>query len=142
MPDLTRDDDAKTHLLEAARRIAVVGASADQSRESNRIFRYLRNHGYDALPVTPKPDEVAGVAPVADLEAAAAHWEGGIDIVDVFRRPDAAMDVVKAAIAAGAKAVWFQLGTDHPDAVAKALEAGLDVVADQCIYLEHKRLIG
>jgi uncharacterized protein len=141
MPDLSHDDDAKTHLLETVRRIAVVGASADSSRDSNRIFRYLRSHDYDALPVTPKPDEVAGVEPVPDLDAAKAHWDDSIDIVDVFRRPDAAGEVVDAAIAAGAKAVWFQLGTDHPDAVAKALAAGLDVVADQCIYLEHKRLI-
>lgn len=140
MPDLTHDEEGKKRLLAKAERIAVVGASPDPSRPSHRIFEYLRDRGYDALPVTPKPDPVLGVPPVSDLKAAAGKWSDPIDIVDIFRNRDATLGVVEEAIAAGAKAVWFQLTTDHPDAVQAALDAGLDVVADQCIMVEHRRL--
>ncbi len=142
MPDISDDDEAKTRLLQEADRIAVVGASSKQDRDSNRIFRYLRVHHYDAIPVNPTEDEVDGVKAVEDLEGAKEAWRDGIQIVDVFRNKDAAPAVAKAAVDAGAQAIWFQFDTDHPDAVKAALDAGLTVVADRCIYQEHKRLIG
>lgn len=142
MPDLTDDDDATRRLLQDSRRIAVYGASPDPGRTSNQIFAMLQRAGYDVLPVTPKPDSVHGVAPVPDLAAAAAHWAdaGGIDMVDVFRRKEFTPEVAQQAVAAGARSIWFQLDTDHPDAVRIALDAGLDVVADRCIKVEHRRL--
>lgn len=141
--DITRDDDAKAQLLKKAKRIAVVGASANPDKTSHRIFGYLKERGYDVLPVTPKPDPVHGIDPVPDLAAAAEHWreDGGIDIVDVFRRREHTPGVAKEAAGAGAKALWLQLELDHPDAVATALEAGMDVVADKCIFVEHRRLV-
>lgn len=143
MPDLTGDDDATADLLRRSRRIAVYGASADPMRTSNDIFGYLLGAGYELLPVTPKVEPVHGVEPVPDLAAAAATWarDGGIDIVNVFRRKAFTPEVAQQAVAAHAKAIWFQLDTDHPDAVRAALEAGLDVIADECIKVEHRRLV-
>ena len=141
MPDLTHDDAAMTRLLDEAHRIAVYGASPLPTRTSNRIFHYLQAAGYDALPVTPKAEAVHGVDPVPDLAAAAAHWSDGIDIVDVFRRKEFTPEVAEQAVAVGARAIWFQLDTDHPEAVRIALDAGLDVVADRCIKVEHARLL-
>lgn len=142
MPDISDDDAAKSRLLQDTDRIAVVGASNKRERDSNRIFRYLLAHHYDALPVNPTVDEIDGVQAVKDLEGAKDAWEDSIDIVDVFRNKDAAPGVAQAAIDAGAKAIWFQFDTDHPDAVQAALDAGLTVVADRCIYQEHRRLLG
>lgn len=144
MPDLTGDDTATKDLLGRTRRIAVYGASADPSRTSNSIFGYLLRAGYELLPVTPKPESVHGVAPVPTLDAAAQQWRdaGGIDMVDVFRRKAFTPDVAREAAAAGAKAIWFQLDTDHPEAVRIALDAGLEVIADECIKVEHRRLVG
>ncbi len=143
MPDITNDTAKTKDLLERTRRIAVYGASADPTRTSNRIFGYLQRAGYEVLPVTPKPDPVHGIEPVPDLAAAAAQWAdaGGIDMVDVFRRREFTPEVAEQAVAAGARSIWFQLGTDHPDAIRIAEEAGLEVVADRCIMVEHRALL-
>ncbi|MGB0651971.1 MAG: CoA-binding protein [Thermoplasmatota archaeon] len=143
MPVLTSDADISA-LLGRVRRIAVVGASDNPDRASYRVFGFLRDQGYDVLPVNPVKDEVQGVACVPDLAAAAAHWEaqgkGGIDLVDVFRRPDVVEPVVADAVAAGAKAIWFQLGVVNEAAIAAADAAGLDVVVDRCPAIEIPRL--
>ncbi|MFO1536171.1 MAG: CoA-binding protein [Thermoplasmatota archaeon] len=139
MPDITHDDAAVRRLLSGKPRIAVVGASPNPARDSHRIFVYLARHGYPVTPVNPTTPEVEGVPTVPDLKAAAA--QGPIDIVDVFRAADQVGPVVDEAIAVGARAVWFQLGVVNPPAIAKAVEAGLAVVVDRCIKVEHARLL-
>jgi predicted CoA-binding protein len=137
VPDITHDDRAVEALLRRKPRIAMVGASDNPARDSNRVFLYMRRHGYDVLPVNPTTPAVDGVATVPDL--AAALGKGPVDLVDVFRAPDQVGPVVDAAIAAKAKAIWFQLGVVNEPAIRKALEAGMEVVVDRCIKIEHAR---
>jgi len=142
VPDITHDDAAVKRLLSNKPRIAMVGASDNPARDSNSVFAYLLRHGYDVLPVNPVVKSVHGVAAVPDLAAAAKHWgDKRIDIVDVFRASDQAPYVVDSAVGVNAKAVWFQLGVVNQDAIAKAVEKGLDVVVDRCIKIEHARLL-
>lgn len=137
VPDITHDDAAVRRLLERKPRIAMVGASDNPARDSNRVFAYLQRHGYDVLPVNPVAPEVHGVRSVPDLDAAAKA--GYVDLVDVFRAADQVGPIVDAAIRLKAKAIWFQLGVVNPPAIQKAVDAGLDVVVDRCIKIEHAR---
>jgi uncharacterized protein len=138
MPDITNDDAAVKALLARKPRIAMVGASDNPARDSNRVFLYMQRHGYTQVPVNPMTPEVAGVKTAPDLQAAAKM--GPVELVDVFRAPDQVVPVVEAAIAVQAKAIWFQLGVVNQDAIRKALAAGMDVVVDRCIKIEHARL--
>ena len=139
MPDITNDDAAVRRLLSGKPRIAMVGASDNPARDSNRVWRYMASHGYTQVPVNPVTPAVEGVPTVPDLAAAAKL--GPIDIVDVFRAADQVGPVVDAAIAVKAKAIWFQLGVVNPEAIEKAKQAGLQVVVDRCIKIEHGRLL-
>lgn len=139
MPDITHDDVAVRQLLASQPRIAMVGASDNPARDSNRVFRYMANHGYQQIPVNPVTPAVEGIPTVPDLAAAAKL--GPIDIVDVFRAPDQVGPIVDAAIAVKAKSIWFQLGVVNPEAIEKAKRAGLQVVVDRCIKIEHARLL-
>jgi predicted CoA-binding protein len=138
VPDISNDDRAMEALLRRRPRIQMVGASDNPARDSNRVFLYMQRHGYDVVPVNPTIPAVAGVATAPDLAAAGA--KGGLDLVDVFRAPDQVGPVVDAAIAGKAKSIWFQLGVVNPPAIQKALDAGLEVVVDRCIKIEHARL--
>lgn len=141
MPDLSSDEQAIIDLLGRTRRIAMVGASNNPARPSHGVFRFLREQGFDVLPVTPKPEPVHGIDPVPDLAAAKEHFAPDpIDLVDVFRNPDAVPGVVEEAIAAGAGAIWFQLGVVNEAGIRRALEAGMDVVVDRCPAIEMPRL--
>jgi predicted CoA-binding protein len=139
VPDITLDDDAVRRLLAGKPRIAMVGASDNPARDSNRVWRYMASHGYTQVPVNPVTPSVEGVPTVPDLAAAARL--GPVDLVDVFRAPDQVGPVVDAAIAVKAKAIWFQLGVVNPEAIEKAKRAGLQVVVDRCIKIEHGRLL-
>src|SRR5688572_18774418 len=116
----------------------MVGASDNPARDSNRVWKYMAAHGYKQVPVNPVTPAVEGVPTVPDLAAAAK--QGPIDIVDVFRAPDQVGPVVDAAIAVKARSIWFQLGVVNPQAIEKAKKAGLEVVVDRCIKIEHARL--
>jgi uncharacterized protein len=125
-------------ILERARSIALVGISANPLRSSNFVATYLVKTPYTVYAVNPMYEEVLGVRcypSLADLPEAP-------DIVDAFRRTEELPSVVDDAIAVGAKAVWFQLGLRHDEAAAKAVEAGLDVVQDRCLKIEHARFAG
>ena len=129
-------------ILRDARTIAVVGASPKPWRPSHDVMRYLLEQGYRVIPVRPRDcDEVLGVPCVASL----AEIEEPIDVVDVFRRPDAAPDVAREAVAARAKALWLQLGISYGEARRIAPETGLDYVENACtkvvhrVYLERSR---
>jgi predicted CoA-binding protein len=135
------DGELAQQLLREAKTIAVVGITSDTARASFASYgvaKYLIDAGYDVYLVNPAEvqDELLG-RPVYDrLQDVPAE----IDIVDVFRRPEAIPEVVEEAIAAGAKAVWTQLEIVNEDAAQRAREAGLAVVMDRCTRVEHGRL--
>jgi len=131
------DDDAIRKILTEARTIAVVGASVKPWRDSNSIMQFLIDVGYKVFPVNPKYSEVLGISCVPDL----SQVPKGIDIVDVFRRPEALGSIVEEAIAVGAKTLWLQLGVVDELAAKKAEQAGMKVIMDHCIRVDHRRLI-
>ncbi|KAA3643595.1 MAG: CoA-binding protein [Chloroflexi bacterium] len=124
-------------ILKKARVIAVVGHSDKPYRTSYQIAQYLRNVDYKVYPVNPMVQSIAGEKSYASL----AEIPEEIDIVDVFRRSEHLQGVVDDAIAVGAKAVWSQLGVVDQQAARTAEEAGLDMVMDLCIKVEHARLL-
>ena len=127
-------------LLNDSRRIAVVGISAEWHRPSYFVGKYLLEHGYTMIPVNPKYREVLGQPCYPSLTAARAA--GSIDIVDCFRKAEDIGPLAEEAIAIGAKALWMQLGVVNHAAAEKARDAGLDVVMDRCVKIEHGRLFG
>ena len=134
---LTRDEDI-AELLTNARTIAVIGASDRPERPSYGVMKALQDHGYRVLPVYPQitGEHVLGEFVWREL----AQIGVPIDIVDIFRRPDAADEAVEQAIFVGAKAVWMQIGVINQEAAARAEEAGLKVVMDRCPKIEIPRL--
>jgi len=134
---LTRDEDI-AELLTNARNIAMIGASDRPDRPSNGVMRFLQDHGYRVFPVNPQitGEHVHGEFVWREL----AQIGEPIDIVDIFRRSDAAGEAVDQAIFAGAKAVWMQLGVIDEAAAERADAAGLKVVMDHCIKIEIMRL--
>ena len=134
---LTRDEDI-AELLTNARTIAVVGASDRPGRPSYGVMRFLQDHGYRVLPVNPQitGEHVLGEFVWREL----AQIGVPIDIVDIFRRPEAAGEAVDQAIFVGAKAVWMQLGVINEAAAERAEAAGLTVVMDRCPAIEIPRL--
>ena len=129
-------------LLDRSRSVAMVGASPTHTRPSYFVFSYLRTRGrLDVTPINPVITEIDGVRAYPTLSAYAAE-HGAPDIVDVFRKPEDAPQVARDAIAAGAKAIWFQYGVINSEAIRIADEAGLDVVVDRCIKVESARFDG
>jgi uncharacterized protein len=125
-------------ILREAKTIAVVGASPRPSRPSHGVMRYLLEHGYRAIPVRPLDcDDVLGVPCVASL----ADIDEPLDLVDVFRRPEFCPGVAREAVAAGAKALWLQLGIVSPEAREIATAGGLDYVEDECTAIVHRRAV-
>lgn len=132
--------DPIVDILKRYRTVAVVGLSSDPARASNHVGEYIKAAGYRMIPVNPNEREVFGEKSYADLASAAvAVAPTKIEIVDIFRRPENIPPVVDSAISIGAKVIWMQLGIEHPEAAAKALSAGLIVISDACLFVEHKR---
>lgn len=134
-------------LLHRSHTIAVVGLSPQAERPSHRVAQYLQQRGYRVLPVNPMAagQLILGQPCHASLEQAAAALaaEGlRLDIVDVFRQSAEVPPLVEAAIALGAAALWLQIGVTHAEAEARAAAAGLQVVSDRCLKIEHQRLLG
>jgi uncharacterized protein len=132
------DTDAElARLLREARTIAVVGLSANASRDSHRVARYLQDRGYEIIPVNPGLEEVLGVPAVANLAAIGRS----VDIVNVFRRKEFLPAIAAEAVRTGARTLWMQFDTVHDLAVATADRGGMNVVSDRCIMVEHRRLL-
>jgi len=131
----------RRELLARSHMIAMVGASANPLRPSYFVFRYLRTHGFDVRPVNPSYADVDGVPCFPDLAAYKAKF-GAPDVVDVFRKPSETPQVARDAVAVGSKAIWFQYGVINSDAIRIADDAGLDVVVDCCMKVEHGRFDG
>jgi predicted CoA-binding protein len=128
-------------LLDRSRTVYIVGASANHVRPSYFIYRYLSTHGFEVYPVNPKYPDIDGDRCYPTL-AACASEHGPPDIVDVFRRAEEVVEIARDAIAVRAKAIWFQYGIINMEAIRLADEAGLDVVYDRCMKVEHARFAG
>jgi len=131
-------DDTIKHLLKEVRRIAVVGLSDKPDRPSYRVARYLREVGYEILPVNPRLSHWEGIPAAPSLTAIT----GPIDLIDIFRKPNEVEPVVKEALAKGCRVFWLQLGIRNDAAVAPLIDRGITVVQDLCLKIEHQRLFG
>jgi predicted CoA-binding protein len=127
----------EAEILRKYRTIAVVGLSSDEARESLGVAAYMQAAGYRIVPVNPAETEVLGEKAYPTVVSIPAT----VEIVNVFRRPEAVPGVVDDAIAAGAKAIWMQEGIVNEEAAATARAAGLAVVMDRCIRTEHRRML-
>lgn len=127
-------------LLKGVRTVAVVGASNTPGKPSHRVTFYLMHAGFEVYPVNPTLKELGGRPAYPDLRSIPAGIR--IDVVDIFRKPDAVMPIIEEAIAIGAGAVWMQEGIVNEEAAATALAAGLKVVMDHCIMKEHRMMRG
>ena len=125
-------------VLALGKRVAMVGLSGNTSRPSHFVAIYLKSRGYEVIPVNPKEKEILGQKSYASLK----EIPDKIDIVDIFRDPAAVPPIVEEAIAIGAKAVWMQLGIVNQQAADRAKAAGLEVVMDRCMKIEHARFFG
>ena len=124
--------------LSGARTVAIVGLSKDPLRPSNFIGFYLKRHGYRVVPVNPREQEILGEKSYPSL----TDIPFPVDIVDVFRRPDAVPDIAREAVAIKAKVLWLQFGVISPEGAKIATDGGLDVVMDRCMKVEHARHLG
>ncbi|MGD1148487.1 MAG: CoA-binding protein [Thermoanaerobaculaceae bacterium] len=124
-------------ILATSRTVAVVGLSDKPDRDSYRVADYLRRNGYRIIPVNPAVGKILGETSYPDLASIPADLT--IDVVDVFRKPDFVPAVVEVSIARRARAVWMQLGIVHNAAAERARAAGIAVVMDRCIKVEHAR---
>ena len=137
LPLSNADEGEIDEILASARTIAVVGLSDKPDRESHMVARYLQANGYRVIPVNPAVAEVLGERSYPDLVSIPP--EIAIDVVDIFRKPEFIPAIVDAAIARGARVVWMQLGLADNAAAQRARAAGLEVVMDRCMKVEHAR---
>jgi len=129
--------DPILEILKKYKTIAVVGLSSNPARASYGVTEYMQRVGYRIIPVNPNEREVLGEKCYARLEDVPEE----IEIVDVFRRTEKVPAVVESAIKVGAKVVWMQLGIENAEAAEKARAAGLMVVEDACVLVEHRRRV-
>ncbi len=123
-------------ILTGFRRVAVVGLSPKADRPSYGVASYLKDHGFEIIPVNPSAIEILGLKSYPDLRSI----PGPVEIVDIFRRSEDVGPIVDDAITIGAKAVWMQDGVMNEEAAKKAREAGLKLVMNECMMREHRRL--
>jgi predicted CoA-binding protein len=128
----------RRRILERYRRIAMVGLSSNPFRPSHFAAVYLIAEGYDVTPVNPREREVLGRQCYPTL----MEVPDPIEVVDIFREPAAVPEIVEQAITRKAKLIWMQLGVIHEQAAQRALDAGLEVVMDRCMKIEHARFFG
>jgi uncharacterized protein len=127
--------DPITQILREFKTIAVVGLSSNPARPSNHVAQYLQSVGYRIIPVNPNETEVFGAKAYARLE----DIPEPVDVVEVFRRPEEVPAIADSAIAIGAKVLWMQQGITNTAAAEKVRAAGLTVVEDACMLVEHKK---
>jgi len=128
----------RLRILQRYRRIAMVGLSSNPFRPSHFAAIYLMSEGYEVIPVNPRESQVLGRQSYPSL----AVVPGPVEIVDIFRETAAVPAIVDEAITTGAKVIWMQLGVIHEEAAERARQAGLEVVMDRCMKIEHARFFG
>ena len=133
-----QDERTIRELLHGARTIAIVGLSPNVLRPSNFVGYYLQRHGYRVVPVNPREREILGQTSYPSL----AEIPYPVDIVDVFRAPDAVPAIAEEAAKIGARALWLQYGVISPEGAEIAERGGLEVVMDRCLKVEHARHMG
>ena len=133
-----QDIEIIERLVHESRTVAVLGLSADPHRPSHSVARYLRSSGLTILPVNPALTSWEGLRAYPSLDA----LPEAPDIVDVFRRPEFTVEIAKQAVEIGAGALWLQLGVINDEAARIAADAGLDVVMDRCLAVEHREVVG
>lgn len=133
-----QDVSAIQRALHTARTIAVVGLSGNELRASNFVGYYLKRHGYRMIPVNPRETEILGERSYPSL----ADVPVPVDIVNVFRAPSALPQIAREAVAIKAKTLWCQFGVVNEEGARIAEEAGLTVVLDRCLKVEHARYVG
>jgi predicted CoA-binding protein len=138
VPARYQDPVTIQRVIHTARTIAVVGLSANALRASNFVGFYLQRHGYRMIPVNPREDEILGAVSYPSL----ADVPEPVDVVNVFRAPDALPAIAEEAVAIGAGALWCQFGVINEDGSRIAEEGGLAVVVDRCLKIEHARYVG
>ena len=140
MFDLSRYQDRETirHVLDSAKTIAVVGLSTNELRASHFVGFYLKRHGYRVIPVNPREREVLGQTSYKSL----SDVESPVDIVNVFRAPDALPAIAEEAVTIGAKTLWCQFTVINEKGARIAEDGGLSVIMDLCIKVEHARYRG
>ena len=140
MIDLARYQDPLTiqRVLNTARTIAIVGLSANELRASNFVGYYLKRHGYQVIPVNPRESEILGEKCYASL----LDIPVPVDVVDVFRVPDALPGIAREALQIKAGALWCQFGVISEEGAQIATDGGLPVVMDRCLKIEHARYLG
>ena len=132
---ITEDSDIKD-IIENAKTIAILGLSPKPERDSNRVARYLKDHGYSIIPVRPSQQELLGLSAYATLD----DIKENVDIVDVFRNSEQILPHANEAIRMQPKVFWMQLGIENQEAATLLVKAGIDVVMNKCIKIEHDRL--
>jgi predicted CoA-binding protein len=132
---LTEDRDIKA-VLENSKKVAVLGLSPKPERDSHMVARYLKSKGYGVIPVRPGQEEILGERAYASLD----DIDQSVDIVDVFRNPNVVLEHAKETLRLKPKVFWMQLGVASQEAADVLTEAGIDVVMDKCLKVEHARL--
>ena len=140
MTDLARYQDPLTiqRVLHSAKTIAIVGLSNNPLRASYFVGYYLKRHGYQVIPVNPRETEILGQTCYPSLRDVPDH----IDIVNVFRAPDALPDIAREAMEIGADALWCQFGVINEEGAQIAEDVGVTVIMDRCLKVEHARYVG
>jgi len=137
MPDYTPPSREIEKILQNSKRIAVVGLSPKTSRDSNKVARYLLEQGYDVIPVNPGQKEILERTCYKTLE----DIPFAVDMADLFINPTRVPPVVEHCIRIGVKTIWMQLGVVHNESASKARTAGIEVVMNRCIMVEHRNYI-
>lgn len=136
-PSVNSNNEEIKEIFNNTKTIAIVGLSPNEEKDSNRVARYLQNAGFKIVPIYPKGEEILGQKVYKSIEEVPFK----IDMLDIFRKPDAIANVVDTAIKRGdIDTIWTQLGLVNNDAAQKAKEAGMKVVQNKCTKIEHAQL--
>lgn len=125
-------------IIEETKTVAIVGMSPKEDRDSYIVARYLKNHGFRIIPVRPEKMEILGELTVNS----AAEIIEPVDVLDIFRNSDQVMEHVEEALKIRPKVFWMQLGVKNMGAAERLMEAGIDVIMDKCIKIEHAKYFG
>jgi predicted CoA-binding protein len=134
--DINPSPEEIAKILQNAKKIAVVGLSPKEDRPSNRVAKYLTEHGYNIVPVNPGQKEILGKKCYSSI----AEIPFDVDVADLFLNASRVPDAVDQALKKGIKVIWLQLGIYHREAGEKAVSSGATVVMDRCIKMEHEKL--
>jgi hypothetical protein len=136
IPDGNPSTDEIREILRGSKKIAIVGLSPKEKRDSNKVARYLMGQGYEIVPVNPGQKEILGEKCYKSLKEIPFR----VDMADLFLNPARIPPIVDQAIEIGVKVIWMQLGVVHNDAAERAREAGIQVVMNKCTKIEHKKI--